>query len=177
MDQTIYSLNRYCQNVLCSGRTNLHPNPWNVRDYFPSGIDHGGSVGSFEFCQSDIGESWYFSMVLICISLMNHLEHFLTCLRTTCISLLTNCPYLLPIFLLVCSFPYWFYTLGKLALFCDKLHKPYYFLVCHLYFDFAYGSFGSTDFYFFRFYVIKCIFFYASGFVTNQRKSFLILRS
>lgn len=60
--------------------------------------------------------------------------------RVACISSRTKCPYLLPIFLSVCSFPYRFYTFGKLALFCDKLYKHYYFPTCHLCFDFAYGG-------------------------------------
>ena len=42
---------------------------------------------------------------------MNNIEQFFIYMRITCISILTNYPYLLPIFQLVCFFPYWFYTL------------------------------------------------------------------
>ena len=59
-----------------------------------------------------IGENWHFNIVLIWVSfIMTNIEHFFICMRIICISILTNYPYLLPIFLLVCFFSYWFYTL------------------------------------------------------------------
>ena len=59
-----------------------------------------------------IGENWHLNTVLIWVSLiMTNIDHFFIFMRIICISILTNYPYLLPIFILVCFFSYWFYTL------------------------------------------------------------------
>ena len=74
---------------------------------------------------------------------MNNIEQFFIYMRITYISILINYPYLLPIFRLVCFFPYWFYTLYIPFSMLSFINVISWFIMCTLIFH---GDLQPVDF-------------------------------